>query len=216
MKKFLPYIIITAIIIILVVLSLPKDQKSGGTGIVKENQESRIKNQEEPSQPELVSGSSGDETTKQVRDDNNVEVGISVGNRASNFKLETFDGKVVELASISQPVVIDFWAAWCPFCVAELPELEAVHQEFGDKVQFLGIHRSETESIEKGQEFADDKGVTYPLLKDSTGDVYDVYSGGQPFMPVAYFIDADGIIQERVLGPKSKDKIRSSVNKLLK
>jgi len=211
MKKFLPYIIITAIIIVLVVLSLPKDQ--GSERIINTNQQAATSNQDDETLRQAASNSAdrqGDTSEPEV------SVGIKVGNKAPNFRLETFAGEVVELASINKPVVIDFWAGWCPFCVEELPELEAVHKETINQVIFLGIHRSETESITKAQEFADNKGVTYELLKDSTGDVYNVYSGGQPFMPVAYFIDADGIIQERVLGPKSKDKIRSSVDKLLK
>jgi peroxiredoxin len=204
MKRILPYIIVGLIIIVLVVLTLPSDQDSEGTGIVVDDSASRPATQSGTPNPDAAQGELSEP-----------QVGIGVGDKAPNFRLETFEGQLVELASIGKPVVIDFWAAWCPFCVEELPELEAVHQEFIDDIVFLGIHRSDTESTIKGKQFADEKGVTYDLLNDSNGDVYRVYSGGQPFMPVAYYIDEAGIIIERKLGPKAADQIRDSVNKLL-
>jgi peroxiredoxin len=168
-------------------------------------------------EPAVVTTPSGEQVQLGVDDNPTgvVEVGIKVGNQAPNFTLETFDGELVELASIGKPVVIDFWAGWCPFCVEELPELEAAHQEFGDRVEFLGIHRTETESVATGLEFAEDKGVTYTLLQDPSGQVYREYKGGGSPMPIAFFIDENGIIKERRLGPKTEEQLRDGISKLL-
>jgi len=196
MKKFLPYIVVGIIVVIVVVLSLEQNNDGEEMGIVPDMLVDHF-----------VSGSDlvGE----------GVKSSITIGSKAPNFRLETFEGKIVELDSLDKPIVIDFWAGWCPFCIDEMPDLEAVHQEFGDKVIFLGIHRSNTESVEKGEGFVTELGITYSLLKDTTGGVYKVYSGGQPFMPVAYFLDSDGIIVGRVLGPKTGDKIKSLVEKVL-
>jgi cytochrome c biogenesis protein CcmG, thiol:disulfide interchange protein DsbE len=142
------------------------------------------------------------------------EIGIDIGDRAPDFTLKDFDGNEVELSELrGEPVVIDFWAAWCPFCLREIPDIQKIHGEFRD-VQILGIHRSETESIEKGKKFIDELGATYSLLSDENGDVYKTYTGGRQLMPVAIFIDSFGIIQERIYGPKSYEQMVMAISKL--
>lgn len=140
-----------------------------------------------------------------------------VGQKVPEFELEDFNGQKVKVASASgKPVFIDFWAAWCPFCVEEMPEIEKIHQEFKGKIIVLGIHRSETEGIEKGAEFARERGVTYTLLKDSTGEVYKTLTGGRNLMPYALYIDKEGKIVKFKAGPKIEEEMREAVNSLLK
>lgn len=140
-----------------------------------------------------------------------------VGQQAADFELEDFQGQKVKLADFKGKVVfIDFWAAWCPFCVEEMPEIEKVHQQLGDQLVILGIHRSETESVAKGAEFARKRGVTYTLLKDSTGQVYKTLTGGRNFMPYAVYLDKNGVIQKIKAGPKTAEEIRSNIEELIK
>lgn len=140
-----------------------------------------------------------------------------VGQKVAEFELEDFNSQKVKVASASgKPIFIDFWAAWCPFCVDEMPEIEKIHQELGDKIIVLGIHRSETEGIEAGAKFAKERGVTYPLLKDSTGEVYRKLTGGRNFMPYALYIDKEGKINKVKAGPKTAEEIRVAVRELLK
>jgi len=138
------------------------------------------------------------------------------GQKIPEFELEDFNGQKVKIASSSgKPIFIDFWAAWCPFCVNEMPEIEKIHQEFGDRLIVLGIHRSETEGTDAGAKFAKERGVTYTLLKDSTGQVYKSLTGGQQFMPYALYISKDGTIKKVKAGPKTADEIRAAVQELL-
>lgn len=141
--------------------------------------------------------------------------GAQEGEIAPNFRLESFDGTIVELGRIDKPVVLDFWAGWCPFCIEEMSHLEEMHQEFKNEVIFIGIHRSDTESPETGKKFAAKQEITYLLLQDFTGDVYDTFSDGQPFMPIAFFIDTNGVITKRVFGPKTGESIREDVVALI-
>ena len=143
--------------------------------------------------------------------------GSEIGQKIPKFELEDFSGQKVKVATDSgKAIFIDFWAAWCPFCLDEMPEIEKIHKEFGDKLIVLGIHRSETEGIEAGAKFAKDRGVTYPLLKDSTGAVYKTLTGGRNFMPYALFIDKDGNIVKIKAGPKTADEMRRTVEELLR
>lgn len=146
----------------------------------------------------------------------NQETGSTMGEIAPDFALRDFDGDIKRLSDYrGTPVFIDFWAAWCPFCINELPEIEAVHKEFGDQIKVLGIHRTSTESKDIGADFATERGVTYPLLQDEKGDVYKAYTGGRPFMPVAVFIDGEGVITDIFFGPKSKAQIEAALQNVL-
>ena len=140
-----------------------------------------------------------------------------VGQKVLDFELEDFNGGKVKLSDFAgKSVFIDFWAAWCPFCVSEMPEIEKIHQEFKDKLVVLGIHRSETEAIDAGAKFAKERGVTYPLLKDAKGSVYKTLTGGRQFMPYAIYLDKDGKIFKVKAGPKTAEEISEAVNGLLK
>lgn len=137
-----------------------------------------------------------------------------VGQPAPAFSLETFEGGTVDLATVygKKAVVVDFWAAWCPFCVAEMPELEKAHQDYGDELLIVGVHRTDTEAVNVGQRFALARGVTYPLVKDSDGSLYR--AAGGLGMPVAVFIDREGIVTEVKSGPKTAEEIGEKVRAL--
>lgn len=137
------------------------------------------------------------------------------GQKAPALKLQTFDGGTVDLATVygTEAVVLDFWAAWCPFCVAEMPELQKAQRQYGDDLLMVGVHRTDTEAVSTGQRFADERGVTYLLVTDSDGSLYR--AAGGLGMPVAVFIDRDGIVTEVKSGPKTAEEIGEKVGGLL-
>lgn len=140
----------------------------------------------------------------------------SINEQAPDFSLESFESETVSLAKLQGKVVfVDFWAAWCPFCIEEMPEIEKISQEFKDDLVVLGIHRTETEDFKTGDKFAKDRGVTYPLLKDTDGSVYKAYTGGRNFMPTAAFIDKEGKVVKFLYGPKTEDQMRQYVKEAL-
>ncbi|MBT5808295.1 TlpA family protein disulfide reductase [Candidatus Uhrbacteria bacterium] len=143
-------------------------------------------------------------------------VGVDVGQIAQDFTLTSFDGETVSLSDFEgQSVFLDFWAAWCPFCIGEIPEIEAIHQSYGSDVVVIGIHRTATEPAERGEKFVNELGVTYLLLKDDLDEVYGAYSGGRPFMPLAILIDGDGVIVERFIGPKTSEQMHAAFETLM-
>ena len=137
------------------------------------------------------------------------------GEMAPEFSLVDFEGNEVLSADLvgKKAIVLDFWAGWCPFCVTEMSELEKVHQEYGDKVVIVGVHRSDTEAKETGVRFAEEREVSYLLVQDD-GTLYN--AAGGIGMPVAVFIDADGIVTEVKLGSKTPKGIASKVADLAK
>ena len=139
-------------------------------------------------------------------------------NQAPDFTLLDFDGNLVKLSDFrGKPVFIDFWAAWCPFCTGEMLEIEALHNKFGDRVVIIGIHRTSTESLQSGKDYAKNTvGATYLLLQDKTDEVYRAYTKDTlAGMPVAAWIDKDGVLVKTKVGPKTEEELRSNLLEIL-
>lgn len=158
--------------------------------------------------------STGEQVTTGLTDQS---VEAEEGKPAPDFTLVDFGGKPVKLSDLrGKGVFIDFWAAWCPFCTGEMPDIEKLHQEFGDKVVILGIHRTNTESKEVGEDFArNDVKVTYTILQDKTDEVYKAYIPGFAGMPVAAWIDKDGVLIKLKIGPKTAEEMRQNIEAIL-
>jgi thiol-disulfide isomerase/thioredoxin len=104
-----------------------------------------------------------------------------------------FDGGEATFADFEgKPLIVNFWASWCPACVAELPDFQAVHAEFGDEVTFLGMANADRR--EGALALADDVGLTYTLADDPEGELFREF--GLISMPSTIFIDANGRIQD--------------------
>ncbi|MFP5309757.1 MAG: TlpA family protein disulfide reductase [Actinomycetes bacterium] len=101
------------------------------------------------------------------------------------------------------PTVVNFWATWCAFCVEEMPDLEAAHQQLGDAVRFVGIARQD--NVDKALTLADETGVTYDLLEDGPGTYFNEV--GARGMPTTLFVDAAGAIVYRHTGPISAEQL---------
>ena len=67
------------------------------------------------------------------------QIGIAVGATPDAVTLEDLDGNSVSLADYigKKPVLLEFWATWCPLCQALEPRMEAAFAEYGEEVEFL-------------------------------------------------------------------------------
>jgi len=68
-------------------------------------------------------------------------IGIPVGQTPPAVTLENLNGDSVSLAQWigKRPVVVEFWATWCPICEELLPKLEAAQKRYGDRAEFLVV-----------------------------------------------------------------------------
>lgn len=121
---------------------------------------------------------------------------------------EMFDGTTASMADYEgQPVVVNFWASWCPPCVAEMPDLETIHGEFADEVAFLGINTQDSPGA--AADLVEQTGVTYDLARDPDGELFQAF--GVFGMPTTFFVSADGEIVERHTGIMTLDQMRDFV-----
>ena len=120
---------------------------------------------------------------------------LNVGEAAPDFELTSLEGDSVRLSQFKgQPVLMSFGASWCPDCRVEAPLLQELHESHPELVILL-IDSNESPEIVQG--FADDFGMTHPVLLDRDGAIQELY---QIFaIPTELFIDADGIIRAKLI-----------------
>ena len=105
------------------------------------------------------------------------EIGIAVGSVAPAAKLETLDGKPANLSQFigKGPVVIEFWATWCPSCKELEPAMLAAQKKFAGKVQFVGVAVSVNESPELVRRYTQKHGLAGAQFYDRKGVAIDAY-----------------------------------------
>ena len=116
----------------------------------------------------------------------------STTNEFFEFEFGTADGATTTLASHQgEPLVVNYFAAWCPPCRAELPDFEAVSVERASEVTFIGISKDNTTDAWTG--LIADTGVTFEtVFEGNSAGTYQAIGGLA--MPTTAFITADGEI----------------------
>ncbi len=105
------------------------------------------------------------------------------------------------------PVVVNFWASWCPPCREETPDLVAAHHRWGDRVRFIGVDLSDDR--DGATSFIGDYGVPYPSVFDPTNAIAVAYGLFSP--PATLFFDADGALTETVPGQISPHDLEANI-----
>jgi len=133
--------------------------------------------------------------------------------QAQDFVTATLTGEPVSLAALEGKVVLlDFWASWCQPCRVEAPELAQVYREYqGRGVEFVGIAIWDHPTNVAGhiQEFD----LPYPNVLDGNGKIGISY--GVAGIPEKFFIDAQGRVVRKFLGPIDADNLRDNLDRLL-
>jgi len=137
-----------------------------------------------------------------------------VGKPAPDFQFKNLEGQSVSLSDFQgKPVLINFWQVRCPPCRAEMPYIQQVYDEWrGKGLVILAINIGESPSQIK--EFMQSQGLSLPVLLDKGGKVAEKYNIW--FIPTTFFLDKDGIIQEKIIGPfQNKAQIEMRLDKIL-
>jgi len=119
-------------------------------------------------------------------------------NSAPDFSVQLLSGETFTLSDHRGTVVVlDFWTTWCGFCVAKMPSIQALSEQFEGRALFVGMNVGEQDSLV--QDFIAQRGFTFPIGLDSDASIHrDLYPS--PGIPFTVIIDADGVIAETFLG----------------
>ncbi len=135
---------------------------------------------------------------------------------ARDFLLTSWEGEKVTLKDFAgKPVVLNFWASWCPPCQSEMPYFQEAFLEHGEEVSFIMADLvdggRETESA--ARRFIAEKGYTFPVYFDPATRAASDY--GVMSIPTTFFIDGQGIVRAFHLGAMSREMLEEEIQALL-
>jgi thiol-disulfide isomerase/thioredoxin len=112
---------------------------------------------------------------------------------------------------IGKPVVLNFWASWCPPCKDEMPDFNKVFEESGDEIVFMMVNLTDgvRETKEKSLQYVADEGFAFPIFFDTKGEAANIY--GITSIPTTIFIDKDGYIVAAAQGAINESTLRRGI-----
>lgn len=132
-----------------------------------------------------------------------------------HFQLPAFAGGNVSSAALrGQPAVVNFYASWCEVCHAELPAFQAVHQQLGDRVAFVGVNPQSNDSDQAQAAMIREAGVRFPTARDRHDDLLRLFNttGG---LPTTLFLDAQGRVLQVHNGGFDETTLTAAVRQYL-
>lgn len=136
-----------------------------------------------------------------------------VGQPAPDFTLQTLDGTRLSLSDFrGRPVIVYFWATWCPSCRQEAPAHRAFQERFGHEVTYLALNlREPADKVRAYREEFAARGL--PLLRtellDRQGRIYDLYRATGT--PETWIIDGQGRAVRHFVGPTRFEDLVAAV-----
>ena len=135
---------------------------------------------------------------------------------APDFTVYDGEGNPVKLSDFrGKPVVINFWATWCGYCMKEMPTFEKLAAEFEGEVVFMMINVTDgyQETKEKAMELIEEKGYTFPVYYDT--ELSATYAYGATSLPATGFINSEGEFVGGWMGMMSEEALYENIEKIL-
>ena len=138
-------------------------------------------------------------------------------NQAPDFQVKDAEGNIVQLSDFrGKPVIINFWATWCPPCCNELPGFNEAFLQYGEQITFMMVDLMDGYlEMQRGvMNFLEKNGYSFPVYYDTEENAvkaYDVYS-----IPLTIFINEKGEIIDQHLGSMEKEVLITYIEELLK
>lgn len=132
-----------------------------------------------------------------------------------NLRLVSLDGETVSLSEYKGKVVfINFWASWCPPCIAEMPGIQKLYEDYAGRPDMVFLMINVDEQAEKAQTFLSNRGFTFGSYR-LTGPRPPVFQS--TMLPTTFVIDREGtvVLEEKGMANYDSSKFRMFLNSLL-
>lgn len=141
---------------------------------------------------------------------------LALGQPAPAFTLPSLDGEVHALTDYrGRPVLINFWASWCPPCRVEMPDLVKAYEankEMGFVI--LAVDLTFQDSLPEVEAFVEEFGMIFPVLLDHSGEVTNRLYRLRA-LPMSIFVDREGVVRRIHLGAMAGEQIDQYVTEIL-
>jgi thiol-disulfide isomerase/thioredoxin len=141
------------------------------------------------------------------------DLGIDVGTKAPPVSVQSLDGKDIPLGKYigKTPVLIEFWATWCPNCRELMPTLLDAEKKFGKQVKFMAIAVAINQSPEKVRRWL----AAHPLPHDTYYDLDGKAAGAFDAPATSYVVVLDKSGKVVYTGLGGKQDLEAAIRKAL-
>lgn len=127
------------------------------------------------------------------------------------------DNAPVTLTTLAEnkPLVINFWATWCPYCLQEMDDFQAIYDDYKDKVNFAFIDATDgqRETVDMARAWMADNGHTLPVYYDTKLDAVSAF--GLQAYPTTVLVSAQGEVLTISAGVIDPDRVREVLDSLV-
>jgi thiol-disulfide isomerase/thioredoxin len=130
---------------------------------------------------------------------------------APDFTVYDEYGNAVQLSDyFGKPIVLNFWASWCTYCIQEMPHFNNAYYKYPD-VQFLMVNVTDgtDETLASAQSFINGSNFDFPVLYDTSLDATNKYQAYA--LPMTIFIDENGELVTYFSGMLTADNLERGI-----
>lgn len=121
-----------------------------------------------------------------------------------NLQVTRLDGTATYLQDLrGKPLIVNFWATWCPPCIDEMPALEELHRSLSGEVSVVAVNLGE--DPKQVQAYLEQHQLTLPVFLDQSAQVASVL--GINYLPATLFVDARGTVRSSYRGALTPEQI---------
>ena len=140
------------------------------------------------------------------------DVGLALGSVPPAATVQDMQGQAVDLAATfvgKRPVIVEFWATWCPICAALLPRMEAAQRRYGAQVEFVVVGVGVNETRASMQRHIERHPMPFTFYFDNAGAAVRAFQAPS----TSYIVGLDGAGKVRYTGLGDKQTVEVAVQK---
>ena len=133
----------------------------------------------------------------------------TAGKMAPDFTLETLEGDIISVSDYigEKPVILDFFATWCPNCRRDMPRLSGWYEKYKDDIEVIGVNLQERNGVVR--QYIDSAGIRFPIVLDPQGIAARSYA--VQYTNLHILIGKDGTLVRIIPGDINEQQILSLI-----